>query len=234
MLARKDEVVKGLTDGVRFLFKKNKIEPSSAPARLASPTSGRRPRNDGGSETTLEAGHILLATGSEPIALPFLPFDGKTIVSSTEALAFDRVPEHLIVVGGGYIGLELGSVWKRLGSKVTVLEFLPRIVPMADVEIGGAAAQEPGQAGAGVPPRDQGHRREGRGRRGDRRRPRRRTARRSTFEGDKVLVAVGRRPYTEGLGLEEAGVKFDEKTGQGRRSTTTSGPTSRPSPPSAT
>ena len=83
----------------------------------------------------LEAKHILLATGSESVELPFLPFDGKTIVSSTEALTFDQVPKHLIVVGGGYIGLELGSVWKRLGAKVTVIEFLPRIVPIADGEM---------------------------------------------------------------------------------------------------
>ena len=86
-------------------------------------------------KTTLEAKNILLATGSEPIELPFLQFDGKHIVSSTEALTFDKVPKHLIVVGGGYIGLELGSVWKRLGAKVTVLEFLPRILPIADGEI---------------------------------------------------------------------------------------------------
>ena len=117
MLARKDEVVKGLTDGVRFLFRKNKID-----AGLRHrPRSPRRPRsrssgNEGG-ETTLEAKHILLATGSAPVDLPFLPFDGKTVVSSTEALGFDKVPEHLVVVGGGYIGLELGSVWKRLGPR---------------------------------------------------------------------------------------------------------------------
>ena len=116
MLARKDEVVKGLTGGVRGLFKKNKIASFQGTGRLASPTSVVV-RGDDGTETTLEAGHILLATGSEPIDLPFLPFDGKTIVGSTEALGFDRVPEHLIVVGGGYIGLELGSVWKRLGRR---------------------------------------------------------------------------------------------------------------------
>ena len=86
--------------------------------------------------TTVEAAHILLATGSAPINLPFIPFDDQTIVSSTEALTFDKVPDHLLVVGGGYIGLELGSVWKRLGSKVTVVEFLPRIVPLADIEVG--------------------------------------------------------------------------------------------------
>jgi dihydrolipoamide dehydrogenase len=136
MLARKDRVVKELTDGIRFLFKKNKIEPVFGAARLASPTSVAVRAPDGG-ETTLEAGHIVLATGSAPIALPTVPFDGRAIVGSTEALGFDRVPEHLVVVGGGYIGLELGSVWKRLGAKVTVVEFLPRIVPMADVEVGG-------------------------------------------------------------------------------------------------
>src|SRR5262249_52347078 len=116
MLARKDEVVKGLTDGVRFLFRKNKIDPIFGTARVASPQTVTVRLNEGG-EVTLEAGHILLATGSAPVNLPFLPFDGKAIVSSTEALAFDRVPEHLAVVGAGYIGLELGSVWKRLGAK---------------------------------------------------------------------------------------------------------------------
>src|SRR5207237_5172784 len=88
-----------------------------------------------GKTTTLEAKNILLATGSESTELPFLKFDGKHVVSSTEALNFNLVPEHLIVVGGGYIGLELGSVWKRLGSKVTVLEFLPRILSISDGEI---------------------------------------------------------------------------------------------------
>src|ERR687894_1857153 len=135
MLARKDEVLKGLTGGIRGLFKKNKIPTFQGRGRLASSTSVVV-RGDDGTETTLEAGHILLATGSEPIVLPFLPYNGKTIIGSTEALSFDRVPEHLMVVGGGYIGLELGSVWKRLGAKVSVIEFLPRIVPVADFEIG--------------------------------------------------------------------------------------------------
>ena len=101
-----------------------------------------------GKKTVLEAKHILLATGSESAELPFLKFDGKHIVSSTEALNFNPVPKHLIVVGGGYIGLELGSVWKRLGSKVTVLEFLPRILAINDGEIvdRGAASSSPSRA----------------------------------------------------------------------------------------
>src|SRR5262249_52390889 len=121
MLARKDQVVKGLTSGVFSLFKKNKIDPIFGSARLVSPTSVVVPPKAGGPETTLEAKHILLATGSAPVELPFMPFNGKTIVSSTEALCFEKVPEHLVVVGGGYIGLELGSVWSRLGAKVTVI-----------------------------------------------------------------------------------------------------------------
>ena len=234
MLARKDEVVKGLTDGVRCLFKKNKID--------AVPRHGDgwpRPtsvvvRGDDGAETTLEAGHILLATGSEPIALPFLPFDGKTIVSSTEALGFDRVPEHLIVVGGGYIGLELGSVWKRLGAKVT-RDRVP------------------------APDRPDGRRRDRRARctrawssRGSNSTSRPRSpARRS--QGDRVTVtaetkdgtdadlrvrqgARRRRPAAlhRGPGPGRGRRRGRPEDGQGRRSTTTSGPTSRASPPSAT
>jgi dihydrolipoamide dehydrogenase len=212
MLARKDQVVRELTDGVRFLFKKNRIEPVFGAARLASSTSVVVALNEGG-ERTLEAGHVLLATGSVPIELPFLKYDGQTVVSSTEALCFDRVPEHLLVVGGGYIGLELGSVWRRLGAKVTVVEFLPRITPMADTETGSAlfkSLQKQGMTfhletkvtGATVSnkratvkaqPKD---------------------GREIAFECDRVLVSVGRRAYAEGLGLDEVGVKHDAKTGK--------------------
>src|SRR3954465_3305515 len=101
MHARKDEVVKGLTGGIRGLFKKNRVEPVFGAARVASPESVVVRLNEGG-EVTLEAAPLLLATGSDPVNLPFLPFDGKTIVSSTEALCFDRVPRHLVVVGAGY------------------------------------------------------------------------------------------------------------------------------------
>ena len=212
MLARKDRVVQELTDGVRFLFKKNKIEPVFGTARLASPTAVAVRLNAGG-ERTLEAGHILLATGSAPIPLPGVPFDGKTIVGSTEALAFDRVPGHLVVVGGGYIGLELGSVWNRLGAKVTVIEFLPRIVPLADLEVGGLLTKslvkqglelhlETKVTGAEV--------------RGDRvsLTAEAKGGGRLTFDCDRVLVGIGRRAYTEGLGLDELGVKSDPRTGK--------------------
>lgn len=212
MLSRKDKVVKELTDGVRFLFKKNKIDAIFGVGRLTGPNSVAVRAGDGG-ETKLEADHILLATGSEPVALPFLPFDGQVVVGSTEALAFERVPEHLVVVGGGYIGLELGSVWKRLGSRVTVVEFLPRIVPLADVEIGAALHRSLIKQGLEfhletkvVGARVQGGRA---------------TVSAETKEGetisldcDRVLVAVGRKAYTEGLGLAEVGVKTEPKSGR--------------------
>jgi len=212
MMSRKDTVVKSLTDGLKFLFKKNKIDPYFGTARVASGESVVV-RDKDGAETTLETRHILLATGSSPVNLPFIPFNGKTIVSSTEALSFDRVPEHLVVVGGGYIGLELGSVWSRLGSRVTVVEFLPRIVPMADVEVGTLLHKsllkqglefhlETKVTGATVD--------------GDKVTvaAESKDGKALSFPCDRVLVAVGRRPHTEGLGLAEAGVTVDPKTGK--------------------
>jgi dihydrolipoamide dehydrogenase len=212
MLARKDEVVKGLTDGVRFLFRKNKIEGIKGTGTLTSPTSVRVAKEDGAS-VDFEAGHILLATGSEPVNLPFLPHDGKLVVDSTDALCFDRVPKHLVVVGAGYIGLELGSVWKRLGAKVTVIEFLPRIVPMMDYEVGDLLQKAlvklglefhletkvTGAAAKGDGLEVKAEKKDGSA---------------LGIECDRVLVAVGRRPYTGELGLEGVGVKFDPKSGK--------------------
>ncbi len=213
MHKRKDGVVKALTDGVAYLFKKNKITPVFGTAKLASPTLVKVAGNDG-KTVDLEAGHVLLATGSEPINLPFMPFDGKTIVSSTEALAFEKVPGHLLVVGGGAIGLELGSVWRRLGSKVTVVEFLPRIVPSSDVEVGellrkSLAKQgleiltETKVTGAKVDPKV-----------GAKVAAQDKDGKELSFDADKVLVSVGRRAYSEGLGLAEIGVKADPKSGK--------------------
>jgi dihydrolipoamide dehydrogenase len=212
MLARKDEVVKGLTDGVRFLFRKNKITWLHGAGRLTSPTTVAVTPPEG-AETSIEAGHVLLATGSAPVNLPSMPFDGRHIVDSTGALSFDAVPGHLVVVGGGYIGLELGSVWKRLGSKVTVIEFLPRIVPMMDAEVGDLLFKSLRKQGlefqldtkvtgakvSGDKVALSAESKEGK---------------RLTIDCDRVLVAVGRRPYTEGLGLAEVGVNVDAKTGR--------------------
>ncbi len=212
MLARKDKVVKDLTDGVRHLFRKNKIEVFSGSARIKAPTTVEVALNDGG-RTEVQAGHILLATGSEPVKLPFLPFDGQTVVDSTGALALTRVPNHLVVVGAGYIGLELGSVWKRLGAKVSVVEFLPRIVPSADLEMGELLKKsltkqglefhlETKVTGASI----EGGRATVRAEKKD--------GSQHAFECDRVLVAVGRRPLTDGLGLAEAGVAVDPKSGK--------------------
>ncbi len=182
-------------------------------ARPGWPRRPRSPSRTPTGETTIEAGHILLATGSVPVNLPFLPFDGTTVVSSTEALTFDKVPDHLVIVGGGYIGLELGSVWKRLGSKVTVIEFLPRIVPLADLEIGAllhkslikqglefqletkvtGAKVENGRALVAAETK---------------------AGEKLDFDAERVLVAVGRKAIVEGLGLDEVGVKYEPRTGK--------------------
>jgi dihydrolipoamide dehydrogenase len=209
MLGRKNKVVKGLTDGIAFLFKKNKVTFIQGNARLLG-------RDKIAVEATenreLEAVNIILATGSEPTPLPMMPFDGESIVSSTEALAFERVPEHLIVVGGGYIGLELGSVWARLGAKVTVLEFLPRILALSDAELATVLQKSLIKQGLEF---HVNTRVTGAARKGKQVNVRAETDGKAVqFEGDKVLVAVGRRPCTQGLGLKEAGVKVEDKTGR--------------------
>jgi dihydrolipoamide dehydrogenase len=139
MMARKDRVVKALTDNIRKLLEGNSIGIIHGTARLEdNDTVAVVPASSKGKSgrRTLQAKHILLATGSEPIAPSGLTFDGKRIVTSTEALAFKEVPKHLGIVGGGYIGLELGSIWRRLGSKVTVIEMLPRPAAILDGQVG--------------------------------------------------------------------------------------------------
>jgi len=212
MLKRKDKNVSELTGGIGFLFKKYKVDPVFGSARLLGGGKVEVTAADG-KKRILEAKYILLATGSESVELSFLKFDGQRIVSSTEALAFNPVPKHLIVVGGGYIGLELGSVWKRLGSKVTVLEFLPRILAISDGEISSDVQKlltkqgiefhlETKVTGATVKGDEVMVKAQGK------------DGKELNFTGDRVLVAVGRRPYTAGLGLDAAGVKIDAKSGR--------------------
>jgi dihydrolipoamide dehydrogenase len=205
MMKRKESIVGQLTKGVASLFKKNKVASAQGIATLAA---GPRLLVDG---KAIDAKHILLATGAVPVALPGVAIDGDRIVDSTGALAFPEVPGELLVIGAGYIGLEIGSIWARLGAKVTVLEFLPRILPGTDDEIvrqaqrvltrqGIAFELGVGVSGARV----EGTRvvvtasgkKEGETR---------------TWSGDRLLVAVGRRPNTDGLGLADAGVAVDEK-----------------------
>src|SRR6266849_4422684 len=211
MMERKNRVVKGLTDGVAFLFKKNKITSMQGTAGLAGAKRVIVQKSDKES-TTLEANAILLATGSEPAALSNLPFNGTTIVSSTEALTFDAVPGQLIVIGAGYIGLEMGSVWSRLGSKVTVLEFLPRIVPTMDAEIAVLLHKILEKQGLKFHLETKVTRATARGNQVVVEAETKSKA--VSFEVDRVLVAVGRRPLTAGLGLEELGIIKDAKTGQ--------------------
>ena len=139
MLKRKEAVVRQLTNGIAGLFKKNKIEHIIGKGKLLSGPGPERKievTDDLGATRTISSSRVILATGSEASALPFLPFDGKQVISSTEALDLQEVPKHLIVIGGGVIGLELGSVWLRLGAKVTVVEFQDRILPPVDTQAG--------------------------------------------------------------------------------------------------
>jgi len=206
MMARKDKVVGTLTRGVEFLFRKNKIEWLKGRGRITAPGRVLVTGADGAAQQ-VEAGSIIIATGSESAPLPAFDIDEERIVSSTGALSLDRVPERLIVIGGGYIGLELGSVWQRLGAKVTVVEILDRIVPNMDLELGTALQRVLARSGiefrlssrlAGIRKTGDGLTLELEG------------AERQTLAADVVLVSVGRRPHTAGLGLEAVGVACDE------------------------
>ncbi len=202
MQKRKDGVVEGLTKGIAGLFKKNKIEWIRGFGRLTSETEIEVEGEDG--TGTVSAEKILLAPGSVPIELPFLKFDGERIVDSTGALSLSEVPKRMAVIGGGYIGLELGSVWLRLGAEVTVLEMAETIMPGMDDEIVKQAQRALDKQGfdirtgtkvTGAKKTKKGVKVEIEG--GD------------PVEADVVLVAVGRRAYTEGMGLEEVGVRLE-------------------------
>jgi dihydrolipoamide dehydrogenase len=226
MMARKDKVVAENTRGVAFLFRKNKIEHVKGAAKLVAANRVEVTAGDGAARTLEAAKAIIIATGSDSMPLPGVAIDEQVILSSTGALTLPKVPAHLVVVGGGYIGLEMGSVWRRLGSEVTVIEFLDRITPTMDAEIGAAlqrslqkqgftfrlgtkvvAAQRNGSgANLSLEPAQGGAREE--------------------IKADAVLVSIGRRPYTDGLGLEAVGVQRDNKgriTVDGRFATNVAG-----------
>ncbi|MEE2691504.1 MAG: dihydrolipoyl dehydrogenase [Pseudomonadota bacterium] len=210
MLKQKEEAVDGLTKGVEFLFKKNKVDPYLGTGEIIAPGKVRVTDADG-KTTDLETKHIVIATGSEVTPLKGVEIDEERIVSSTGALSFPSVPKHLVVIGAGVIGLELGSVWRRLGSKVTVVEFLDRVLPTNDGEVSKQFQRLMQKQGMefrlsskvtgveklksklkiSVEPAAGGDK--------------------ETIEADAVLVAIGRRPHTAGLGLERAGVKTDER-----------------------
>jgi dihydrolipoamide dehydrogenase len=199
MLKKKDGIVSKLTGGVAALAKARKVTVITGEAKFTSATTLAV------GDQSLTAKNIVIATGSAPVELPFMKFDGKTVISSTEALTLTEVPKKLVVVGGGAIGLELGSVWARLGSEVTIVEFLPKIAAANDDDIVRnftRLLQKQGlkiECGAKVTGFSKGVL----------------TAERDgkvlEFPADKVLVAVGRRPYADGLALDKAGVELTDK-----------------------
>jgi dihydrolipoamide dehydrogenase len=210
MLARKGGIVKELTDGVAMLMKKNKVTVLTGRGTVTGPGSVTVAGDSG--DTEIEAKNICLATGSEAIELPFLPFDGERVVSSTEALDFSSVPKRLAVIGAGAVGLELGSVWRRLGSEVTVIEMLPTITPFADKAM--AKSLQRSLTDQGMEFRLESKVTAGKALK----KSVKLTVENAKGESedlsfDKVLVAVGRRPLAEGAGLENVGVALD---GQGR------------------
>ncbi len=210
LLKRKDAVVAKLTSGVAQLAKARKIAVFTGSATFVSATSVEvSDPSKAGQKSTLSASAIVIATGSVPVELPFLKFDGKTIVSSDDAIAFDSVPKSLAVVGGGAIGLELGSVWSRLGSQVTVVEFLPKIAANYDDDVVRPYTRILEKQGLKI---ETGAKVTGLRKTGS---TTVLTAERDgkpvEVEAEKILVAVGRKPCTEGLGLEKVGIALDDK-----------------------
>ena len=205
MQARKGEVVTANVKGVEFLFKKNKVTWLKGEGRISAPG---KVSVDG---AEYEAKNIVIASGSESIPLPGVEVDEKVVVSSTGALELDRVPGHLVVIGGGYIGLELGSVWRRLGAEVTVVEFLDRLVPGMDAEVGKTFERVLGKQGIKFRLKTKVTRAENSGEGVSLTLEPAEGGASETMAADVVLVAVGRRPFYQGLGLEEAGVALDER-----------------------
>ncbi|HVV29174.1 MAG TPA: dihydrolipoyl dehydrogenase [Rhizomicrobium sp.] len=210
MMAQKNKVVGELTKGVEFLFRKNKVEGIVGEARIAAPGKVEVKLPDGKTRS-LTARNIIIATGSDVAPLPGVTIDEKQIVSSTGALSLSPVPKRLLVVGAGVIGLELGSVWKRLGAEVTVVEFLDRVTPGIDAEVGKAFQRILTKQGftfhlstkvTGVEKTKTGLKVSVEPAAG---------GEKTIIETDVMLVAIGRIPYTAGLGLAEAGVALDKR-----------------------
>jgi len=208
MQARRAKVVKQNTDGVEYLFKKNKITRYRGEGRLTGDRVVTVTGPDG--VTDIAAEHVVLAAGSEVATLPGVTLDGDVVVSSTEALEWEAVPDSLVVIGAGYIGLELGSVWSRLGAKVTVLEYLDRILPGMDAEVAREALRVFKQQGLAfeLGARVTGVTVTGKG---AKRRASVAVEGREALVASKVLVAVGRRPAVGSLGLDAVGVALDER-----------------------
>ena len=209
MIDRKAKVVETTTGGIKYLMDKNNIDVYEGLGSFEDATHVKVSKSDGSSEV-IEGTNIIIATGSKPSTLPFITVDKDRIITSTEALKLKEVPKHLLVIGGGVIGLELGSVYKRLGADVTVIEYAPKITPTMDADVSKELQKVLKKQGmkfnvsTGVTSVE---------RNGDEIivKANNKKGEEVTFTGDYCLVAVGRKAYTEGLGLEKAGVKVNER-----------------------
>ncbi|WP_304342795.1 dihydrolipoyl dehydrogenase [Chryseobacterium koreense] len=209
MVERKNEVVDQTTKGIKFLMDKNKITVFEGVGSFESPTQVKVTKNDGSSEI-LDSKYIIIATGSKPSNLPFITLDKERVITSTEALNLKEIPKKLLVIGGGVIGLELGSVYLRLGAEVTVIEFMDKIIPGMDGALSKELQKvlkkqgmkfELSTAVSAVERSGDSVKVTAKNKKGEE----------VTFEGDYCLVSVGRKPYTDGLALEKAGVDMDER-----------------------
>jgi dihydrolipoamide dehydrogenase len=210
MLAFKNEAVDGNVKGVDFLFKKNKIDSFFGTGRIVGAGKVEVKANDGKTQT-LETKNIVIATGSDVARLKGIEIDEKRIISSTGALELDKVPEKMLVIGAGVIGLELGSVWRRLGSEVTVVEFLDRILPGIDSEVGRQSQRLLEKQGMSFKLGSKVTAVDSSGKKLKARIEPAKGGAAEIIEADVVLVSIGRVPYTDGLGLKEAGVALDER-----------------------
>lgn len=209
MVDRKAKVVEQTTGGIKFLMDKNNIDVYEGLGSFEDATHVKVTKNDGSSEV-IEGENIIIATGSKPSTLPFISIDKERVITSTEALKLKEVPKHLLVIGGGVIGLELGSVYKRLGAEVSVIEYAPSITPTMDKDVSKELQKVLKKQGMkfnvshGVTSVERNGEEvivKATNKKGEE----------VTFTGDYCLVSVGRKPYTEGLGLENAGVKVNER-----------------------
>jgi dihydrolipoamide dehydrogenase len=209
MIERKASVVEQTTGGIKYLMDKNNIDVFEGLGSFVDATHVKVTKNDG-SEETIEGTNIIIATGSKPSTLPFIQIDKERIITSTEALKLKEIPKKLLVIGGGVIGLELGSVYKRLGTEVAVIEYMDKIVPGMDADVSKELQKVLKKQGIkfftshGVKSVE---------RKGDEIivKATNKKGEEVTFDGDYCLVSVGRRAYTEGLGLENVGIKVNER-----------------------
>ena len=205
MIKRKEDVVKSNVDGIAFLMKKNKIDVLTGTGSFVDKNTIQVKSSDG-KETKITTEKVIIATGSKPTPLPFAPFDKKRIISSTEALTLTEVPAHLIVIGGGVIGMELGSVYARMGSKVTVVEFLDSLIPTMDGTMGKELQKIAKKMGMDI---YLGHKVTAVENKGKEvlLKAEAKDGKVLELKGDYCLVSIGRSPYTDGLGLEKVGIE---------------------------